>query len=144
MAQAKSKMIILRGQSGAGKTTLATKAFSDYVRCSADDHFMKNGRYVFDRYELQVAHDYYYVKAKKALIEGKNVIIDNTNRKLDEFSRYLRLKEFTSEIVVAKVVSSFTSDKNIPPHVIEIFHREYQRFPGEVEITLEGIMKTRS
>lgn len=70
METTKPVMIILRGPPGAGKSTLAETCFPDYVRCSADDHFMKNGKYVFDRYEIQVAHDVCYVKAKKNLAFG--------------------------------------------------------------------------
>lgn len=132
-------MIMLRGPSGAGKSTLAETCFPDYVRCSADDHFMKNGKYVFDRYEIQVAHDVCYVKAKKNLSEGRNVIIDNTNRKLDEFKRYMDFQRMglTSEIIVYKVVSQFVNTKNIPNHVVETFHREYQIYPGEKQVVMK-------
>ncbi|CAK7994790.1 AAA family ATPase [uncultured virus] len=129
-------MIILRGCPGAGKTTIAEKCFPDYVKCSADDHFMKNGVYYFNRYEIQLAHDNCYAKAKKALADGKNVIVDNTNRKLDEFKRYLDLSNLTSKIRICKVVSQFQSTKPIPDHVIPTFHREYQRHPEERQVKM--------
>lgn len=138
MEKTKPVMIILRGQPGAGKSTIAKKCFPNYVICSADDHFMKNGKYVFDRYELQVAHDYCYVKAKKNLSEGRNVIVDNTNRKLDEFKRYMKFQDMglTSEIIIYKVVSSYTSTKNVPDHVIKTFNTEYQIAPNEKHISM--------
>lgn len=141
------KLLILRGAPGSGKTTVATKTkfFAGWVTVSADQFFTKpNGSYHFDATKLQEAHNWCFNKAKEALSRGSNVVVDNTNRKLSEFKRYLEIPGV--EIKVFCVDSSFTSTKQIPQHVMVRFFEEYQVYPGEryVKLDLETGFLTHS
>jgi hypothetical protein len=115
-------MIILRGIPGAGKTTIAEICFPNFVKCSADDHFMVNGKYIFNRYELQLAHDNCFAKAFKNLKAGKSVIIDNTNGKISDFARYLKIRNVN--IIVLTVTTCFQNVHNVPQVVIDNFELE--------------------
>jgi len=138
---AKPTLILLRGPPGAGKTTLAEVGYPTFSRISADDYFLTNGSYAFDPRKLKVAHDICFARTKEALEAGKNVIVDNTNRRLDEFSRYLKLD---AQIKIFKVVTQFKSNKNIPQHVITRYYQEYEAYSGERDVRLkDGIVEFR-
>lgn len=83
--------IIMRSYAGGGKSYKAKELAEKYdaVICSADDFWMKDGKYVFDVKLLKVAHQVCFEKFKKALREGRNVIIDNTNLKFEDIKKYL-------------------------------------------------------
>jgi primosomal protein N' len=90
--QPQPKLLILRGAPGSGKTTLCEHRFKKWTRVSADDFFVDaNGYYKFDGSQLQHVHDVYFAKAVEVLGQGKDVIVDNTNRAISEFTRYLRI-----------------------------------------------------
>ena len=123
------KLLILRGSPGSGKTTLATSKFDGWKICSADDFFTdKNGKYKFDGRQLQLAHDSCYQRTVAALEQGVNVVVDNTNKSIWEFKRYLSIPNV--EIKVYRVASQFKSTKNIPDHIIQKYTAEYQPFEG--------------
>ncbi len=89
------KVVILRGISGSGKSTVAKRLASEcegeVVICSADDYFINNEKYKFDSSKLDEAHLACYRKFSSAVTDGKDlVIVDNTNIQLWEFSGYLQ------------------------------------------------------
>lgn len=83
--------ILLRGYAGCGKSYRAKELAEEYdaVICSADDYWIKNGQYVFDVKELSTAHRICMEKFKRAVADGKNVIVDNTNLKFEDIKKYL-------------------------------------------------------
>jgi predicted kinase len=81
-------ILIMRGLPGSGKTTLA-KTMTGYVRCSADDFFMVEGEYRFDRNLLPEAHKTCRQNVEEALKAGLNVIVDNTNVRLWQMQDYI-------------------------------------------------------
>ncbi|XP_063410923.1 2',3'-cyclic-nucleotide 3'-phosphodiesterase-like [Mytilus trossulus] len=99
-------MFIMRGVSGSGKSTLVKligNIYRDSRICSADQYFMKNGEYRFDKSNLSIAHEKCDEKAKKACLNGVPVVvIDNTNVKRWEMSSYLALA-FTNNYPVVVV-----------------------------------------
>ncbi|XP_065340759.1 NEDD4-binding protein 2-like isoform X1 [Cloeon dipterum] len=81
-------MVILRGLPGSGKSyfskeliEMAEEQKFDHQVCSADHYFMKpNGKYEFNQYDLQRAHESCQANAQKALSNKTPlVVIDNTN-----------------------------------------------------------------
>ena len=121
------KLLILRGAPGSGKTTLANAKFDGWTVCSADDYFIdKNGNYKFDARQLQLAHDSCFRRTVSALEQGMNVVIDNTNKSVWEFKRYLEIPYV--EIKIYRVASQYKSTKSIPDSVIKRYNDEYQPF----------------
>jgi len=81
-AAEEKKLIILRGISGTGKSTLAKSLEAKYKTkaLSSDDFFMDENKYKFDPAKLTEAHAWNQQRVKDAMKEGKPVIIvDNTN-----------------------------------------------------------------
>jgi predicted kinase len=92
-------VLILCGPSGGGKSTFAQIAahLPGTLVVSADDHFMRDGKYCFNPAELGIAHgkclrlyaeELFYRTVRK---EGGTVIVDNTNLSLVELAPYVSL-----------------------------------------------------
>lgn len=125
-------LIILRGIPGSGKSTYAASYKQTHpgtwVIVSADSFFIVNGKYNFDPKMLQAAHDCCYNSAVRAISEGKNVILDNTNRRIDEFSRYMHIPGIET-IEIHRLMADFGSTKAIPPRIMEMHRTEYEPHP---------------
>lgn len=77
-------LIILRGLSGSGKSTVA-KLFGTKAICSADDFFMRGGTYRWYGEGLRQAHEWCIRKCRRFMKKQASIIvIDNTSpRKRD-------------------------------------------------------------
>lgn len=90
------EMIIMRGLPGSGKSTKVKELLErnpGMVVCSADDYFMKDGVYTFNARQIGKAHEACFKKAMDAVLNGKMVVIDNTNTQKWEYERYQKLGE---------------------------------------------------
>jgi hypothetical protein len=65
---------------------------SSEIVCSADDYFVAdNGEYIYDKNKLSDAHDNCFRKAVSLMKSHCNVIVDNTNSKLNDYKKYVDL-----------------------------------------------------
>ena len=138
------KLLILIGPAGSGKTKIANSVFPGWVKASADDYFIKsNGDYVFERWDIQKAHDACYKKVVDAIGSGKNCIVDNTNTKINEFEKYLALNKVYPklEIKIYKVTTLFKSTKDIPEYICQRHISEYEPHPLERKVHLNNDTK---
>jgi predicted kinase len=108
-----SKMTILRGISGSGKSTKASNMSGTVV--SADHYFIqKNGEYVFNGKELGIAHEDCKQKAREAISRRENVIVDNTNTMLWEMIDYISMaKEAEMELEIVDIFDGGCSDEEL-------------------------------
>lgn len=86
------KLIILRGISGTGKSTLARQIEKQHntKALGSDDFFMKGGKYVFDVSKLHDAHAWNRKRVQEAMSRGDPVVIvDNTNTQAWEMKPYV-------------------------------------------------------
>jgi len=85
------KVVIMRGPSGSGKSTYIKSHLPNAYVCSADHFFYDDeGNYSFDPSKLGAAHETCKRKFKKALQQGKSlVVVDNTNTKMWEMKPYI-------------------------------------------------------
>lgn len=93
------KVIIMRGIAGSGKdsyiqnrffkSTVARSGEKKVKVCSADDYFVKHGKYVFDPSKLAEAHSTCYRAFLDAVASEYNIIvINNTNIHRWEYANY--------------------------------------------------------
>lgn len=124
-----SKLILIRGLPGAGKTTLADRLMieEDAMHFEAD-HFMENeGTYEFNSLLLDAAHNWCLGQAIYNLKQGTNVIVSNTFTQIWEIEPYVfNAAILDCEVEVIHVVSQFKSIHNIPDIAFNSMRRRFQ------------------
>lgn len=120
-----TQVIILRGVSGSGKSTVANLFKNPKVICCADDYFTDDeGNYNFDPSKRGDAHEYCRKQFDDALSNGRyrNIIVANTNSKPSEWEYYEnRAKELGVEVCFL-VVENRHGNKdihNVPESAIQ-------------------------
>ncbi|MCZ2224294.1 MAG: ATP-binding protein [Chitinophagales bacterium] len=83
--------VILIGVSGSGKSTYARNNYPEFIKCSADDYFMIDGKYNFNFAKLGEAHGECLKKFILACQNKQNVIVDNTNTSIEEIAPYFQV-----------------------------------------------------
>jgi len=137
---------ILRGVSGSGKSTYAAELAKQHrytVICSADAYFIDEGNnYNWNPKYLRQAHEWCYNNFRTALTkEAEYVILDNTNTRLREFEKYIRLaKVWEYDIKVIRFECSLRECAKANQHKVDLetITKQYQRFepyPGEEVIS---------
>ena len=90
----KKEIILLRGVSASGKSTLAKQLVGNGVILSTDDYFMKDGIYDFDPTKLGVYHKNNQDRTEENMIDGISpIIVDNTFSKEWEMKPYVKLAD---------------------------------------------------
>jgi len=83
---------IMRGLPGSGKSTIAKQLSGTVV--SADLFFInEDGEYVHDRSKIGAAHAWCQAQCRHLMLQGEDVIVDNTNVHRWEFQYYLNFAE---------------------------------------------------
>lgn len=81
------RIVVMRGMTGAGKSTLTKRLFKDALVCSADDFFPAG---VYDPRRLDEAHDYCYNRFQAGLkAKTQTIVVDNTNLKSRDYEPYV-------------------------------------------------------
>ncbi len=139
----KKTLIILRGLPGSGKSFTAdilantgiaiAIGFGEpefkYPICTADDYFMKDGKYMFNASKLGAAHKTCQAKCEFALSEGlEKVFVANTSTTQKELSTYYKLAEKYGYIVVSLIVENRHDGKNTHDVPEEALERMRERF----------------
>lgn len=87
------KCFIMRGYAGSGKSTkaLEIKSQNESTEIVSADLFWidDNGNYNFDVKKLSDAHNFCFEQFKKNVLNGNNVIVDNTNLKYNDIKKYI-------------------------------------------------------
>jgi predicted kinase len=143
---ADKKVVIMRGTSGAGKSTYVEKNHADDVVVSADKFFIKeNGDYKFDFHKIGQAHAWCFGEFVKALQDNAPVVVvDNTNIKKWEYNNYIetaKLAGYNVEIVevVPKTPEEIQlcvdrNTHNVPAKSIQARVREFVHEEGAIEV----------
>ena len=120
-------VILLRGISGSGKSTVANLFAEPRVVCTADDFFEKNGGYDFDPSKLGDAHRECQNKFECALQDPriKNIVVANTNVKSSDYQYYLDMAAKHGIKVVSLVIEKRHEGNNVhgvPDFVLQRQH----------------------
>lgn len=128
-----SKLIIVRGLPGSGKSTVA-KGFP-YFHVEADMFFMKDGSYQFDPTKISNAHRWCSDMVIGAMNKGMDVVVSNTFTQKWEMERYL--KEATDrsyEVTIFRCTGSYGNTHNLPVEAMERMSARFENIEGEVLI----------
>ena len=126
MSQSQEKvMVLLRGVSGSGKSTVAKEIGGEVF--STDDYFMKDGEYQFNPKELTKAHAWNRNRVKEALENGVSpVVVDNTNTQKWEMREYVKMaQEYGYDVQIREPSTPWKRD------VDELTERNNHRVPKE-------------
>ena len=127
------KVIILQGFPGSGKSTVAKQYPGAYV-ISADNFFMKEGKYSFEPDKIGLAHQECFRSFIYAIMKDEaTIIVDNTNLHASEISPYyLAAESYGYEVEVLRIDcdpdSAFKRQQHeVPSHAFDYMVRDFNR-----------------
>ena len=139
-----TKLIIVRGAMGSGKSTFANKLTSKLIRFGykptdichfeADQFFMDEyGNYNFVPTKLWLAHKQCFEKTKKCLLRDKIVIVSNTFATKKEMKPYM---DFADEndipVEVYRCTGEYQNVHGVPDDVVVAKRKQMEDIPNEV------------
>ena len=114
-----SKLVLIRGLPGSGKSTEAKKLFG-FKHFEADMYFIdENGEYKYEARKIRDAHNWCRLETYKAVENGLNVVVSNTfttNREIEPYFDIADMFGITPVIVECK--GKWKSVHNVPDEVI--------------------------
>ena len=119
-------LILLRGVSGAGKSTIA-ELFTDAVLVSTDDYFMVDGEYVFNANNLVINHQKCQDEVESVMHDINKttlctIVVHNTFTQQWEMKAYYDLAKkykFTVHTLIVENRHGSTSTHNVPQKSID-------------------------
>jgi len=123
-----NKLILIRGVSGSGKSTMAQQMVG-YVHLEADMFFMKGGKYCYEPSQIKDAHSWCQQETLRNLNAGNNVVVSNTFTCIWEMKPYLSMG-YPVQIIEAK--GNWRNVHNIPEHVIDRMKNRWQKLPADM------------
>jgi predicted kinase len=117
-------LVIVRGVPGSGKSTFAREmANKRSPVLEADDFFMVDGKYTFDKNKLGHAHKQCQERAKQFMMDEEPLIfVSNTCTKVSEMKPYTDLADSYGYKVYSVVVENRHGGKdqhNVPKEALE-------------------------
>lgn len=133
---ARTKLTIVRGLPGSGKSTYAKQ----YASCQlahtnrihhhfeADQFFMLHGEYQFDPRLISAAHDWCYSKTVFALRRGYDVVVSNTFTRMWELERYLNIPAIVDnvKISVVEMLTQYDNVHGVPEDKLRMMQDRWQ------------------
>lgn len=131
-----SKLSILRGTPGSGKSTFAKRLLAEGI---VDFHFEadmwmvdKEGNYVFDPTRLKFCHNSCFNSCVEKLIAEKNVVVSNTFLQKWEAERYVKAaREIGSDIEILVMTGDYGSVHGVPDWKMKEMRERFEDFSLE-------------
>lgn len=141
-------LIILRGVSGSGKTSLATELVQRFsstdsellkdscYAVAADDYFMnEDGQYKWSAEELHKAHEWCRGMVEDYMDLGVNtIVVHNTCTSETELTPYLNLARDYGYTPIVLVVEKRHENKNIHNVPNEVLDRQARRLKESIKL----------
>jgi predicted kinase len=137
-----SKLILVRGLPGSGKSTFAKKIKEKnhfmYERLETDMFYETPNGYEFDADRIKDAHNWCYYSTMKALKGGMDVIVSNTFTTNWEMERYVALKEIfpNLNIIIINMYTQYETIHNVPEETMKKMKARWQDVDPSWDVTI--------
>lgn len=127
-----SELIIVRGLPGSGKSTLARFLVAGnplWHHYEADQYFLEDGVYKFDREKLHLAYLWCVASVTTALSEGFSVVVSNTfttNREMKPYIDFAR--ENSIPITMLTCEGNHGNIHDVPQRTIDRMKARWEPF----------------
>ena len=129
-------LVLIRGLPGAGKSSIAGLfATQGYVHVEADQFFMRDGRYVYDRELVPQAHEWCRGQVRQALHAGQRVVVSNTFVSLAELEPYLQMRP---DALILEASGPWQNVHDVPEPALARLLRRWEHLPPNLRARSRG------
>lgn len=133
------KLILIRGVSGSGKSTYASKLKQEDPSLShyeADMFFCdEKGEYNYVQSLIGEAHAWCKARTEIDLRNGKSVIVSNTFTQRWEIQHYLNLAEkYGADVVIKKATGNYKNVHKLTEDIVQYMRDKWEDIEGEENI----------
>lgn len=126
--------ILVRGVSGAGKSTFVQECFGRFCNLEADMYFMRDGKYLFEPSKLKQAHGWCQSETEKQMKFGYDIVVSNTFTTEWEMKPYLDLAEKYGYTVFTVVVEKRHENKDVHNVPEETRQKQAERLSKSIKL----------
>lgn len=126
--------ILVRGVSGAGKSTFVQECFGRFCNLEADMYFMKDDEYLFEPSKLKQAHGWCQSEAERQMKFGYDIVVSNTFTTEWEMKPYLDLAEKYGYTVFTVVVEKRHENKDVHNVPEETRQKQAERLSKSIKL----------
>jgi predicted kinase len=130
-----TNLVIIRGASGSGKSTYASRHYPGFMHYEADQFFSLSGSYKFNPALLAQAHQWCQLKVETAIIQKHDVVVSNTFIKLWEMQHYLDLaKKYNCEVEVIELYTQYQNVHGVDQPKVNQMRSNFQPYNGATTV----------
>lgn len=126
-----AKLVLIRGQQGAGKSTLANRIapLGGYTVLEQDDFFHVGAHYYWDADQMPSAYNWTLWRTQKALERGHRVVVPETFHRLRLMQPYLDL---TPDHLVLRATGNYQNVHGVSPETVAHVRDTMETHHGEI------------
>lgn len=131
-----SKLVLIRGLPGSGKSTIAERfAEQGYFHIEADMFFVDDfGNYRFSPEGLPLAHDFCQRVARIMLSRGVSVVVANTFVTQKEIEPYARMAVLNrAQFHIVECEGKYASIHDVPDAVVQSMKERWEVVDGAIK-----------
>lgn len=132
-----TKLVIIRGAAGSGKTTYAEQFVADgYVRVESDDFFTdRNGIYRWDQTRMTEVFRKQFVKVTRYLFSGQDVVMPGCFTKLSDMKDYINFcHDYGIEYEIYEMKTQFQNIHGVTDDKVELMRNRFQPYAGAFHV----------
>jgi len=116
-----SKLVLVRGIPGSGKSTIAgILSHVGFIHIESDQFFMHRGKYVFDISKQSLAHAWCVKETRDLISLGNDVVVSNTFTRLWEMAPYVDIAaEWVVPLTIIEAKGTYVNTHGVPPDVLK-------------------------